>query len=80
MRQTREQYENLERWYINVRKCEQCGVEFGSSSHRAKFCSDACKMIAYRRRVRGKPRLVIRGKQRRKFARLTLVSEYNHIE
>lgn len=33
-----------------VKKCEECGIEFNSVAHNAKYCSDACKMKNYRRR------------------------------
>ena len=33
-----------------TKKCEECGIEFTSKAHNAKYCSDACKMKSYRRR------------------------------
>ena len=33
-----------------TKKCEECGTEFTSKAHNAKYCSDACKMKNYRRR------------------------------
>ena len=34
-----------------IKKCEECGVKFKGKAPNAKYCSDACKMKNYRRRI-----------------------------
>ena len=48
-------YRNESGELVMVKKCafEPCGARFESVKPHAKFCSDACRMKAYRRRKKG---------------------------
>lgn len=40
------------------RTCAHCGKEYETKSNRSRYCSDACKMKAYRKRKREKKEVV----------------------
>lgn len=33
-----------------LRKCTWCGKEYFAANKKSRYCSDACKMLAYRNR------------------------------
>ncbi len=40
--------------------CKVCGAEFSAKNRRAMYCSNACRMVAYRKRERSLTRKLIK--------------------